>query len=373
MSDFIQWTYENRYQISIDLAAGSISGIANCISSHPLDTVKVRMQMSEDGVVTTLRKIINNEGVKGFYKGMSFPILSIPITNAVVFSVYEFWRKFFIGNSNKQLTYFQTAFCGSIAGSSAALFSCPIELTKCKLQMQETEKIYKNPIDCVFQIYKKEGLKYIFRGMHATQQREILGYSAQFAVYEFIKDILCDLSQKAEPSTANLLISGGLAGVSCWTIGYPQDTIKTILQYVMMEGFWIVSVLFGKDTQFVSFGHFTLMQSGFTRTNWPKNNQPHSINFDVNILNVYISFKFCTYYLIIQIVIKHCNRYFILSFGKYQQDIQINIAPISYGQQSSNMTYQLSYICNLLLSLPDVNIINYTVRYLIKGKNVYKL
>ncbi|CAD8053128.1 unnamed protein product [Paramecium sonneborni] len=230
MSDFIQWTYENRFQISIDLAAGSISGIANCISSHPLDTVKVRMQMSDDGVVTTLQKIIKNEGIKGFYKGMSFPILSIPITNAVVFSVYEFWRKFFIGNSNKQLTYFQTAFCGSIAGSSAALLSCPIELTKCKLQMQETEKIYKNPIDCVIQIYKKEGFKYIFRGMHATQQREILGYSAQFAVYECIKNFLCDLSQKAEPSTANLLISGGLAGVSCWTIGYPQDTIKTILQ-----------------------------------------------------------------------------------------------------------------------------------------------
>ncbi|CAD8061295.1 unnamed protein product [Paramecium primaurelia] len=230
MSDFIQWTYENRLQISIDLAAGSVSGIANCISSHPLDTVKVRMQMSNDGVLSTLNKIFKNEGTKGFYKGMSFPILSIPITNAIVFSVYEFWRSFFIGNSNKQLTYFQTAFCGSIAGSSAAFFSCPIELTKCKLQMQSTEKIYKNPIDCIQQIYKKEGFKSLFRGMCATQQREILGYSAQFAVYELIKDFFCGFSQKAEPSTANLLISGGLAGVSCWTIGYPQDTIKTILQ-----------------------------------------------------------------------------------------------------------------------------------------------
>lgn len=27
MSDFIQWTYENKLQISIDLAAGSISGM----------------------------------------------------------------------------------------------------------------------------------------------------------------------------------------------------------------------------------------------------------------------------------------------------------------------------------------------------------
>jgi len=40
-------------------------------------------------------------------------------------------------------------------------------------------------------------------------------------VYELIKDFFCGFSQKAEPSTANLLISGGLAGVSCWTIGYP--------------------------------------------------------------------------------------------------------------------------------------------------------
>ena len=36
-----------------------------------------------------------NEGILAFYKGMSFPILSVPLINASVFTTYEFWKRFF--------------------------------------------------------------------------------------------------------------------------------------------------------------------------------------------------------------------------------------------------------------------------------------
>lgn len=31
------------------------------------------------------------------------------------------------------------------------------------------------------------------------------------------------LGEKTEPSSIDLLISGGLAGMACWVVGYPQD------------------------------------------------------------------------------------------------------------------------------------------------------
>lgn len=43
MSDFLQWAYDNRTKIGLDILAGSFSGMCNILSSHPMDTIKVRM------------------------------------------------------------------------------------------------------------------------------------------------------------------------------------------------------------------------------------------------------------------------------------------------------------------------------------------
>ncbi|KAM3134457.1 hypothetical protein pb186bvf_013423 [Paramecium bursaria] len=231
MQEFQTWVIEKRVEIAIDLIAGSISGMCNCLSSHPLDTIKVRMQMSNDSSIQVVKQVLRQEGIFAFYKGMMFPLTSVPLLNAVVFSTYEFWRRIIKGGSEK-MTYLQIAVCGGIAGSFASLFSCPIELTKCRLQMQKDSihKLYKNPIDCLVKIARYEGFTYIFRAMHTTQQREILGYGAQFAMYEYTKDLLTRLGDRSDPTNLDLLISGGLGGVACWCIGYPQDTVKTILQ-----------------------------------------------------------------------------------------------------------------------------------------------
>lgn len=69
----------------------------NCLSGHPMDTLKVRMQMSKDNFFRSIYKIVKNEGVLAFYKGMSFPFLSVPFLNAIVFAVYEYSRRWFTG------------------------------------------------------------------------------------------------------------------------------------------------------------------------------------------------------------------------------------------------------------------------------------
>lgn len=81
--------------------AGTVSGVYNilivnrfnCLSGHPMDTLKVRMQMSKDNFFKSIYKIIKNEGMLAFYKGMTFPFLSVPILNAIVFAVYEYSRR----------------------------------------------------------------------------------------------------------------------------------------------------------------------------------------------------------------------------------------------------------------------------------------
>ena len=82
------------YRIFVnDLWCGSLAGLAYILTAHPLDSIKVRMQTDRRAKIS-LQKIIqetySHEGFRGFYKGMSSPLITIPIENSIVFASYEF-------------------------------------------------------------------------------------------------------------------------------------------------------------------------------------------------------------------------------------------------------------------------------------------
>ena len=85
--------HPNIYQIFInDLICGSFAGLAYILTAHPLDSIKVRMQLDRRMRVS-LRNIVMEtylkEGLHGFYKGMGSPLLTIPLVNSIVFASYE--------------------------------------------------------------------------------------------------------------------------------------------------------------------------------------------------------------------------------------------------------------------------------------------
>ncbi len=56
---------------------------------HPFDTVKVRLQSGfSSGVLHCTTRLLRNEGVSGFFKGLSSPMMTVPLVNAVVFGAY---------------------------------------------------------------------------------------------------------------------------------------------------------------------------------------------------------------------------------------------------------------------------------------------
>jgi solute carrier family 25 carnitine/acylcarnitine transporter 20/29 len=72
-----------------DLISGSISGFGNCISGYIFDTLKVRMQMDHSlTMMSALRNIIQNEGAMHLFSGMYYPMMTVPLINAIIFSAY---------------------------------------------------------------------------------------------------------------------------------------------------------------------------------------------------------------------------------------------------------------------------------------------
>lgn len=173
---------------------------------------------------------------------MAFPIYSIPIVNSIAFGSYECLKTLLKWNT-ENMNNMQHLQCGAFAGLMCCIAVTPSEMVKCKLQMQFEDKLqskYKGVYDCVVKEYKQFGIKGLYRGNVITMLRELPGYAAQFAGYNYIIT-LCDnynkTHEKKIPYIIEKMVGGGVGGMCCWITSYPQDVVKTYLQTAQDKAF----------------------------------------------------------------------------------------------------------------------------------------
>ncbi|XP_025046994.1 mitochondrial basic amino acids transporter isoform X2 [Alligator sinensis] len=199
-------------------------------------TWRVRLQVQNverplyRGTFHCFQSIIKQETAFGLYKGIGSPMMGLTFINALVFGVQ--------GNTLRALgkdTPLNQFLAGSAAGAIQCVICCPMELAKTRMQLQGTgeyklkSKNYKNSLDCLIKIYRKEGLKGINRGMVSTFIRETPSFGFYFLTYDSLTRYLgCE----AEDSyiIPKLLLAGGMSGIVSWLSTYPVDVIKSRLQ-----------------------------------------------------------------------------------------------------------------------------------------------
>jgi solute carrier family 25 carnitine/acylcarnitine transporter 20/29 len=92
---------------------------------------------------------------------------------------------------------------------------------------------YTGPWDCASQILRGSGIRGLYAGYWVTAWRDVPAYAAWFVAYDATKSFLTsdeDARGGRPTSTRTALLAGSVAGVATWVSTYPFDVLKSVIQ-----------------------------------------------------------------------------------------------------------------------------------------------
>jgi len=182
---------------------GLVSGVISVITTHPLDTLKVRWQT--DTTQYFHRKI---------YAGSLPTLASFPLNWTICVTCYSAILKSINGKTTLDHTL-----AGTVTGLLYGFVMSPFELVKCQAQVRHES----SPVVIQQMIYEK-GISSLRRGIGIAMFRDVIGISSYFGSYHYFSEML---KEKNFNETMKIMISGGLAGSTAWALIYPIDAIKS--------------------------------------------------------------------------------------------------------------------------------------------------
>lgn len=183
------------------------------------------------GAIHCLTHTIKKNGIMSLYKGLPAPLMGSMAENSVLFLCYaEIRRGLGEKPGEKELTIFELACSGAVAGGVASFFLNPFEVIKVQMQVMNSSNAvrqYNGLIDCVKQTVQKEGIANgLYRGQTSLLLREIPGNFCWYGVYESVCfSQIPEGGTKRDLGISTHLLGGASAGVAYWTAFYPADTV----------------------------------------------------------------------------------------------------------------------------------------------------
>jgi hypothetical protein len=206
----------------VHLFAGAFAGLLSDFGVHPIDTIRVRLQLyrternlgssssissqsgrsvSRTSATRTFFAILRNEGISALYKGFSAVAAGTIPGHALYFYGYEFSKHhlnsyFKVKSDSNPLVHLASGVIADVYGSLAW---CPMDVIKQRMQAQvspidQNQQVsgtnvsrYKSSMDAVRVIIKEEGPLGLFRGYWAALLAYAPFVSLYFALYEQLK------------------------------------------------------------------------------------------------------------------------------------------------------------------------------------------
>ncbi|VDC05097.1 unnamed protein product [Peniophora sp. CBMAI 1063] len=234
------------------IVAGGLAGAAEALCCQPLDTIKVRMQLSRSGSApgtkprgffATGTMIVRRETPLALYKGLGAVLSGIVPKMAIRFASFEAYKNALADKTTGKTATGNIFLAGLGAGTTEAICVVnPMEVVKIRLQAQmhsladpmETPR-YRNAAHCAYTIVREEGFGALYRGVTLTALRQATNQGANFTVYQELKKVALRVQDVPELPSYQAMVIGLISGAMGPFSNAPIDTIKTRLQKASFE------------------------------------------------------------------------------------------------------------------------------------------
>ncbi|KAI8820861.1 mitochondrial carrier domain-containing protein [Fimicolochytrium jonesii] len=199
------------------LLAGGAAGTAVDTALFPLDTIKTRLQ-AKGGFWA-------HGGFKGIYRGLSSAVIGSAPGAAAFFVTYEAIKEragiWLPGLKSTDAAVHMLAASG---GEVAACFvRVPTEVIKQRMQTGQ----YQSVVQAVRSILAVDGLGGFYRGYAMTIFREIPFTCIQFPLYERLKQIWAQKTNRQSVNAGEAALCGSVSGGIAAALTTPLDVVKT--------------------------------------------------------------------------------------------------------------------------------------------------
>lgn len=181
------------------IASASCAGFVSSTATNPIWFVKTRLQLDHNSahkmtVVDCIKGIYRNNGIRGFYKGITASYFGISET-VVHFVIYETLKRKLVelrqkrpedGKSTRDFVEFMAA--GATSKTIASCISYPHEVARTRLR-EEGNK-YNRFWQTLFLVWKEEGKAGLYRGLATQLVRQIPNTAIMMATYESVVYLL---------------------------------------------------------------------------------------------------------------------------------------------------------------------------------------
>lgn len=209
------------------LAVAAATGV-----THPLDVLKVRLQMQlvgQRGPLTGMGKlyahVVREEGFRSLYRGLSPAMMRSIVYGGLRLSLYE-PSKYVCGMAFESNNLAVKIASGAFSGAIATALTNPMEVLKVRLQMNKKSR--RGAVNELQKIASEEGVTALWKGIGPAMARAAALTASQLATYDETKQVLLKWTSLEEGFYLHL-ISSTLAGAVSTLITAPMDMVKTRL------------------------------------------------------------------------------------------------------------------------------------------------
>ncbi|CAH2246200.1 mitochondrial 2-oxoglutarate/malate carrier protein-like [Pararge aegeria] len=219
----------------LNFVFGGMSGMMGICVVQPADLVKTRMQLmgpkGDKSVMTTVSGILKNEGVSGFYKGLSAALFRQATYTTARLGIFNSINDYYT-SSHGAPSFPMKLVIGMVAGGLAAFVGNPAEVALIRMTADgrlppDQRRNYKNVFNALSRIISEEGAATLFRGASATATRAMVVNGAQLGSYSQAREQLLPVLGQG---IVLHFIASLISGLTTALASLPVDIVKTRVQ-----------------------------------------------------------------------------------------------------------------------------------------------